>query len=347
MRHDRFRSCALVATLVLGTFGRSPVVMAQGQIAAKKSSNPPRTADGYPDLQGVWDFSTITPVERPANLAGREFLTDQEIAEIQKRAEVDATDDARYTRSNSTSAFGRAYNAWWWARGTKVVGTKRTSLIVDPRDGQIPPLTPAAQAREDARAQARLHPAGPEDFDLNDRCIVGFNSGPPMLPNAYNNLFQLVQSRDHVVILNEMVHNARIVPLDGRPHIGPSIQQWVGDSRGRWEGNTLVVNTTNFPDDGLGLMPSWGFRGGADENLRLTERFTRLDADVLLYEFTINDPTTWTRPWSVALTMTKSHDKVYEYACHEGNHSLPNTLSAERADAERLKSEGAGPDSRR
>ena len=330
MRHRSFRSGALVATVAFGLLVAVSGTLAQGQIGVRKTWNPPRTPDGQPDLQGVWNFSTITPMERPANVTGTEF-TDQEIGERQRQATIAATQDQRST--DPAADVQHAYdNSVWWERGTKVMGNKRTSLLVDPPDGQLPPLTPGAEAREAARAKTRQHPTGPEDFELKDRCIVGFNQGPPMLPNAYNNNVQLVQSSDHVVIVNEMVHDARMVPLDGRPHIGTAIRQMVGDSRGHWDGSTLVVDTTNFTDAGLGLFKgNWGFRGTGDKNLHVIERFTRLNADVLRYEATVEDPTTYTKPWTVSLLMTRSKDKIYEYACHEGNFSIANMLSAERA----------------
>jgi hypothetical protein len=302
-------------------------VAAQGQAPSRERRwTPPKTADGQPDLQGVWNFSTITPLERPAEFAGRPFLTDEEIAEREKRAQVAATDEAR--SEDKTRDVSAAYNDFWWDRGTKVVPTKRTSLIVDPPDGRIPALTPEAQKREAARAAARQRMAGPEDFDLNDRCLVGFNSGPPIVPDAYNNHIQIFQTRTHVAVVNEMVHSARLIPLDGRPHVGAAIRQWTGDSRGHWDGNTLVVDTTNFSDQGRGLMG--GFRGSGDENMHLVERFTRVGPDTLLYEFTITDPTTYTRPWSVELPMARTDDRMFEYACHEGNYALANMLRGAR-----------------
>jgi hypothetical protein len=204
------------------------------------------------------------------------------------------------------------------------VGTKRTSLIVDPPDGKIPPLTEEGRKRVEARAaMLRRPPTGPEDRNLWERCILG-TAGPPIVPGPYNNNFQLFQTRDYVVILNEMIHDARIIPLDGRPHVPAKVRQWMGDSRGRWEGNTLVVDTTNFTG-------KTNFRG-AGEGLHLIERFTRMDAGTLLYEFTVADASAFTRTWSAALPMTKSDDLIYEYACHEGNYGMFNMLSAARAE---------------
>jgi len=284
---------------------------------------PPRTAWGHPDLQGVWDFATITPMERPKELAEKAVLTDAEAAEFEKRTLEQRNPDRR--DGGSQADVGRAYNRFWWDYGTSVVGTKRTSLVVDPPDGRIPEMTPEGKKRADLRAAVRQRiPAGPEDRNLWERCIMGGNAGPPMAPGPYNNNFQLFQTREYVVILNEMINDARVVPLDGRPHLPPSIRLWRGDSRGRWEGNTLVVDTTNFGDE-------TNFRG-ASRNLHLVERFTRVAPDTLLYEFTVNDPATWTKPWSVAIPMKKTEGPIFEYACHEGNYGMFNLLAGARAE---------------
>ena len=237
---------------------------------------------GRPDLQGIWTNATLTPLERPPELAGKEFFTPAEAAEYEKQGRERNNADRRDSNAEADLAVG--YNAIWWERGTHIVSTGRTSLVVDPPDGKIPPLTPDAQKRAAARLDMRrLHPAdGPENGSLADRCIVRGTAGPPMLPAGYNNYYQILQTPEHVVILIEMIHDARIVSLDGRPHLAKKIRQWLGDSRGRWEGKTLVVETTNFTDQ-------TNFRGSG-ENLRVVERFTRVDEGTLLYQFTVDDP---------------------------------------------------------
>jgi predicted amidohydrolase YtcJ len=292
--------------------------------SAQSAPNVPRTPDGHPDLQGIWTNSTLTPLERPADLAAKAFFTREEAAAYEKQAR--ARNDGDRRDSNPEADLTTGYNDFWWDRGTNVVSTMRTSLIVDPPDGRIPALTPEAQKKAAARADyRRLHPAdGPEDRTLADRCIVRGNNGPPMLPAGYNNNYQIVQTADYVVILIEMIHDARIIPLGDRPHLPKNIQQWMGDSRGRWEGNTLVVETTNFTG-------RTNFRG-SDENLRVVERFTRVDDTTLLYQFTVEDPESFVRPWSAEIPMKKAEGPIFEYACHEGNISMFNILSAARAE---------------
>ena len=292
----------------------------------------PRTAWGAPDLQGVWDFRTITPMERPTDLAS-EVLSDEEAARLE--AEIQAAQETR----DSETPFDTVgnYNQFWFDPGTTVVDTKRTSLVVDPPDGRIPAKTPEAQARYEAGTEAgrglRRHTPTPGGFveDLGPggvqvRCIVGFNSGPPMTPGGYNQNVQLLQTPDHVVIFNEMIHNARIVPLDGSPH--GDIPQWVGDSRGRWEGDTLVVETVNFHRE-------TAFQGGlTGSSLTLVERFTLAAPEVLLYHVTVDDPTAWTQPWTYELPMQRNDLPLYEYACHEGNYGIYNILAGARDNPE-------------
>ena len=302
--------------------GQAPSSSAKQTAAGAKTFTPPRTAEGRPDLQGVWSFATITPFERPVELAGKQVLTDEDVAQ----AEAAAAEN-RIDRAPKKGEVG-AYNQFWIDRGTKVVGTKRTSLIVSPPDGRLPPYTPEGEKQQAALTEARKRNAGPEDRYLAERCILGFNAGPPMLAGGYNNNVQLVQTPGYVALLNEMVHNVRIVPMDGRPH--GTMPQWSGDSRGRWEGDTLVIDTTNFRDDGIGAASPK--LQGTDKNLHVVERFRRVDADTLLYEFTVDDPTVWTKPWTGSMPMTKTPELIFEYACHEGNYAMTGILAGARAE---------------
>ncbi len=309
-------------------------------LAAAGQGDVPRTAWGHPDLQGVWDFRTITPMERPEDLAGREFLTTEEAAELEqtRAAENAARDD-----QEPDDIVGN-YNTFWFDRGDSVIGTRRTSLVIDPPDGRIPALTPAAESRRAAMTEARKN-TGPHEptpggwvddlgpNGLQVRCVTGFNSGPPMTPGAYNNNVQVFQTPDSVALLNEMNHNVRVVPLDGRPHVG--LRQWTGDSRGYWEGDTLVVETIGF------IRETSFMRGGASADLHLTERFTRVSPQVLLYEATIDDPTTWTRPWKYEVPMQSNPEPLYEYACHEGNYAMEVILAGARAEEAEAAAEAA------
>ena len=290
--------------------------------AFAQSADAPRTAWGKPDLQGVWDFATLTPMERPAALAGQERLTEEDVANIVARS-------AQFTELLSERGVGGntgTYDEFWFDFGSDVSADRRTSLVIDPPNGRIPDRTPTARERQTARrAYLAEHPADSwEDRNLAERCLVGFNSGPPMAPSAYNNVFQLFQTEDHVVILNEMVHDARIVPLDGRDGLDPNVRQWLGSSRGYWDGDTLVVETANFRDE-------TNFRG-VTRDVRLVERFTRADAETLLYEFTVNDPRTFVRPWTAEVPMALSPMPTFEYACHEGNYGLEGILGGTRTE---------------
>ena len=332
-------ACTLVAVVI-----PAPAAAGQSRTAASDGWTAPATPWGDPDLQGIWDFRTITPMERPAELAGKAVLTAEEAADFEAR------ENRRLNRDLVDPEVGGAiyppeseggvvpYNEFWYDRGNALVEDRRTSLIVDPPDGRIPPLTAEAAARTAARSEyLRDHPADSwHDRSLGDRCILGFNAGPPMVPSAYNNNVQLLQTPDHVVLLNEMVHNARIVPLDGRPH--GTIRQWVGDSRAHWEDATLVVETRGFGD----LV---GFRGGATASLQVVERFTLVGADTLRYEFTLEDPETWTRPWTAVVPMKRTPGPMFEYACHEGNYAMDGILAGARAE-ERAMAEAEPPGSR-
>jgi hypothetical protein len=275
------------------------------------------------DLQGVWTNTTITPLERPASLAGKQVFTPEEAAKYEK--ETNQRNDADNRESNSEADVNHAYNQFWWDRGTKVVPGLRTSLIVDPPDGRVPALTPEAQKRMAAQlAYAREHSTdGPENRLLQERCLNWPTAGPPMLPSFYNNEYQIVQTPSTVAIVIEMIHDVRIIPINGSPHLRSSVRQWMGDSRGHWDGNTLVVDTTNFTEKSR-------FRG-ADENLHLTERFTRVNPNTVLYEFTVDDPTAFTKPWTAQIPMTKTKGPVFEYACHEGNYAMVDILAGARA----------------
>ncbi len=295
----------------------------------------PRTPWGQPDLQGVWDFAILTPMERPAEFAGKETFTDEDVANI-------VAQSAEFTQLLSERGIGGGtgtYDEFWFDFGTDVSADRRTSLVVDPPDGRIPPLTPAAQKRLAARrAYLGDHPADSwEDRNIAERCILGFNTGPPMAPSAYNNVFQLFQTPDHVVILNEMVHDARVVPLDDSAHLPPHMRQWHGDSRGHWDGDSLVVETISFTD-------KTSYRGSTD-SLHLVERFTRADADTLLYEFTVTDPRTFTQPWTAVVPMNLSSNRTYEYACHEGNYGMEGILAGHRAE-ERAAAEASTQESK-
>jgi hypothetical protein len=304
-------------------------------ISLAQEEEVPRTSWGAPDLSGVWNYSTLTPLERPSALADKPKLTEEEaaaFAEAQlRRQNRDLIDSAEGGLNYAPESEGGVvpYNEFWYDRGTTVITS--SSLLIDPPNGRLPPLTPEAQRRADAqrevgREEQRGRPRadGPEDRDIGDRCITRLL---PRMPGAYNNNYQIVQSPDHVAILAEMNHDVRIVPLDGSSHLPPGLRQWLGDSRGRWEGDTLVVETVNLRAG----------RRGSSPDTTLVERFTRVGPDTVAYEVTVNDPETWAGSWTAAFPLTRSDAEVYEYACHEGNYSLETVLrgarSAELADS--------------
>jgi hypothetical protein len=289
----------------------------------------PRLSDGTPNLQGIWDFGTVTPLLRPAALGDQAFLSAEQAAEFEAQRAAAAQVEVAPRPGDPG-----AYNQFWFDRGSAVVGTRRTSLIVDPPNGQLPDYTAEGRARRAARVAARERNAGPEDRDIDERCILGFNSGPPMIPGAYNNLVHIFQAPGYVVVMNEMVNDVRVIPLDGRDPIPSHIQQWRGDSRGRWEGETLVVETRNFRDIGTAHpAPNMERLEALGPNMHLIERFTRPDDGILRYEFTVNDPTAFTQPWSAEMTMARTEDTLFEYACHEGNYGLYNILAGAQAEA--------------
>jgi hypothetical protein len=286
--------------------------------AAPKTHRPaaiPRTADGRPDLQGTWDFAQLTPFERPGDFAGKTSLTDQEAEEFaQQRIETSNKDKRDGTAAADVE---RAYNDFWWDFGTRIA--RQPSLVVDPPDGRLPALTPAAEKRVAERKQRYENP---EERPMAERCILGFNSGPPMVPSAYNNNVQIVQTKGHVLIFNEMIHSARLVDMSGRPHPPESIRYLTGHSIGKWEGDTLVVDTTNYARENV-------FRNSSTK-LHLIERFTREDAQTLRYEFTVDDPEVWTKRWTASIPMSMTDNMMFEYACHEANYALEGVLKGAR-----------------
>jgi hypothetical protein len=330
-----FGVLALASALTAGGIS----VGAQGQRPASKSSAAPRswvvarTPDGHPDFQGVWANNTVTPLQRPKQWEGKKTLTDAEIAELQRFA-------ARITENDGDAQFGDGfilavlnqiekpksydpgtgnYNQFWVVE--RDWHDRRTSLVTDPPDGKLPPMTAEGQQRRAAEIEHRKAHAfeDPEVFPLGERCV---NFGIPRLQAGYNSYIQIVQSPGYVTIMSEMAHDARVIPLDGRPHLDPRVRVWNGDSRAHWDGDTLVVDTANF-------SPKSDFMG-AHENLRLTEKFTRVSSEILNYEFAVDDPTTWTASWTAMIPLKLKHELIYEYACHEGNTAIPNMLRGHR-----------------
>jgi hypothetical protein len=320
---DRLRvtAFALLAALAL----------APGHAAAQpKAWTPPRTPDGKPDLQGIFTFSTLTPLQRPDALAGKDTLTSEEAAAFEAAENTRLNRDLFDPEKGQPSA-GYApraqggvlsYNEFWYERGNELTRDKRTSLVVDPPNGRIP--FTESTLRKNAEAARKSNSGFADSYtdrSLSDRCIMGFNSGPPMISGSYNNNLQILQTPGQLAIVNEMVHNVRIIPTDGRPH--GTLRQWAGDSRGRWEGDTLVVETINFLRETS--LP------GSTEDTKLVERFTRVAADTIKYEFTVADPNSYTRPWTAVMPLTKTHGPLYEYACHEGNYAMTGILQGARA----------------
>ena len=296
----------------------------------------PRTADGRPDLQGVWANNAATPLERPKILAGREFLTDEEVAALKKKAaelfdngNSDAAffdtvfetvlDNVKGTKSGFKSTDGGTgdYSSVWTVSRE---WDNRTSLITDPSDGRLPPMTPQAEQKQRAAFGAmRGRPSGPEDRSLSERCVT---YGSPQMVAGYQSYYQVVQSADSVAIVTEMIHDARVIPIGGSPHAPSSIRTWMGDARGHWEGDTLVIDSTNF-------RPG-AFRMVSTEQLHVVERYTRTSPDTLQWEITIDDPGAWTKPWTARIPLRSSNKAVYEYACHEGNYGLQDILAGAR-----------------
>lgn len=318
MRYRAFACSALLAATLSG----------------QTSWKPPRTPDGQPDLQGIWTNGTLTPLQRPAELGTKQFFTEDEAAAFEKQRiqqnDVDRIEGAR----GEADLARRAYNNVWFDRGNRVVKSRRTSLIVEPSDGRVPALTPGAQKQFD-QVHARLaqHPAdGPEDRYLSERCLLFGATGPPMLPEPYNNNYEIVQGPGYVAILAEMNHDVRIVPIETRPHLPSGVAQWKGDSRGRWDGDTLIVDTVNFRFNDQSRFGVGYLNGMSDQNLHVIERFQRVDPETIVYRATVEDPTVYTRPWTVEVSMTRRTDPIFEYACHEGNYGMSGILSGARAE---------------
>ena len=285
-----------------------------------------RTPDGKPDLQGVWTNATITPLERPVALGTKAFLTEAEVAQLEQQAAARREADTTPSRPGDVGN----YNQFWMDSGTRVLGTRQTSLVVDPPNGRIP-VRPEAEARRDLYLKHNTD--SPEFMSVWDRCITRGTPGG-MIPAGYNNAYQIIQAPGYVVIHYEMIHEARIIPLDGRPHPPKSVALWLGDSRGRWEGQTLVVETTNFSEKGW--VATSGYSGRLKgipqtRDARVVERFTRVDANTLKYDVTVTDPAIFAQPWTMSYPLSKEDDyRIYEYACHEGNHAVPNILRGAR-----------------
>ena len=323
----RFIQLALVGAIAL-----SPAVaqtasapVSTKMLAAKegaKTWTPPKTVDGVPDISGVFTNSSAIPLERPKDLGSKEFYTREEAEAVMKRAEGQKEVVAPGTYGDvhySMAQFGLEKGQ------STIASSLRTSMIVGP-EGRVPALLPDAAKRQAAKQAAnRGHEFdGPENRGLAEQCIMWNNEGPPMLPEGYNSNLQILQGKGYVAITQEMIHDTRIIPTDGSSHIDPSVKLWFGDSRGHWEGNTLVVDTTNFSD-------RTAFRGSG-EKLHVIERFTRLDPNTVLYQFTVDDPETWARPWSGEVEMSKIDGPLFEYACTEGNYGMRNNLSGARAE---------------
>jgi len=336
------RIATAIATIIAGMTALSGMA---ADTTAPKGWKVARTLDGHPDLQGIWTTATLTRLERPDQFGDRLVLTAEEAKKIEG-TEADyvanAAKPSDLNKANpdcSSFQFGCGYNNFWIDRGSQVVtmnGEKRTSILIDPPNGKVPTLTKERQQALGAQRRGRGANDGPETRTLSDRCLLAFgsSSGPPMLPVLYNNHYQIVQNKDTVVILVEMVHDARVVRIGGK-HVPTSVRKWMGDSIGRWEGDTLVVETTNF-------TPQQTFRGST-ENVKVTERFTLAGPGLIHYRFTVEDPAAFTSAFTGELPMYRTDEQIYEYACHEGNYALPGILAGAREQEKSGKPAAAGP----
>lgn len=336
-------------SLLIIPFVAFPAVIASAQADISKYE-PARNAQGHPDLQGIWDFRTLTPLERPKALGDKKTFTKEEEEAYRNRVvQINDTDNKKDLDLPAETDVEVPYNNFWLDYGTAMSEDRRTSLIVDPANGRLPELTPAAMAgRQNYLSRelpvreffsiglASFRPEGPESLGLSERCMVGFNAGPPLIPSAYNNNVRIVQAPGYVVLFTEMVHDARIVPLDSA-HLPTDIKKWTGDSRGHWEGDTLVVETTNFTDKTPAFQlpisaddPGQIGAVGSGKGLHLIEKFTRVSESQLMYEYTVTDPATFTKPFTVAIPLRATEDQIFEYACHEGNHAMVGMLGGAR-----------------
>jgi hypothetical protein len=328
MQHRVFASTVIGGMLAAALVVTSGGVATQAQTSQAKKSTVPRTPDGQPDLQGFWNNTTYTPLQRP-NDVNREFFTREEYLAMVKKA---AADEAEQTVPGTVADVHYDFTQFGLDRSQAPLAQNlRTSLIIDPPDGRFPPLSEEGKKRAAARAEARKRAGAATDSVLNQslsvRCTLMDRNGPPMLAGAYNNNYQIIQAPGYVMILVEMLHGPRLIPLDGRPPLPQTVRQLEGSSRARWEGDTLVIETANFTDKSA-------FQGSS-ENMRLVERFTRVDADTLMYRFTVDDPSTWTRPWTAEVPWRRAIGPLFEHACHEGNYGLYNTLAGARAEEKR------------
>ncbi len=340
-----------IGVITLAGFGIPHATQLFAEQGAQTAYEAPRNSHGQPDLQGIWDFRTLTPLERPKALGDKVQFTREEAAKFRQKA-IESNDVDFNRDSMGEFDVEGAYNSWWMDYGTDLNEDLRTSLIIDPPNGRLPELTPTALARmkkdkeriPPVRVVVSLEmdnrvfrPEGPETLGLSERCLLGFNAGPPLIPSAYNNNLRIVQTPDYVVLVTEMIHDARVVPMDGSPHLPPGMQRWSGDSRGYWEGDTLVVETTNFTDKTPTFQLPLDLNNlerngvvGSGQNMHLVERFTRVSEHRLMYQYTLTDPKTFVRPFTVAIPMKASENPMYEYACHEGNYAMAGMLKGAR-----------------
>ena len=310
----------MIARMTPGRFFLVVAAVAFVRPGAAQGPTPSR----HPDFAGIWNSATATPLERPAQFKDKQFFTPKEAAEWERQMAAQ-NEETPAAASHNVGTYNTAFREF----GSRVVKTLRTSIVTDPPDGRIPDLTPAAAAEKRRRQELVRHPGGAKDLGLQDRCLIFTTAAAPMIPYSYNSNYQIIQTNNEVIIHIEMIHDTRIISLDGRPHLPSNVRLWLGDSIGHWEGSTLVVDTTNFNDAGGFYGDAGGFFGW-DRNLHVTERFSLLDRDTILYRFEIDDPTAFTRPWKGELTMARASGPIYEYACHEGNYGLESILAGAR-----------------